>query len=578
MDNSYIPADGPEAALARVVRRLRLPYSRTFVARSVAAHPRPNSLLALVEVGADLGVKTRPAEIEASAFGEMILPLIVHFRGTEAGGFGVLERVTPDGFEVWDSSRGLRLIDREVFLEHWSGVVALVERAESRGIREKGYLRRRAADVIFSGWDPPAVVGSRAAPALRLVLSLLVLGLLLLAVTNAPAADRAPTAALSLLTTLGLIVAIVTAVSIGSQDGALSDRICKRGKFVDCHSVLASRYSRIFGIPLADIGIAFFGSLLLLMATGALVSSGSSIWRVVGIVYAASVPLSLILVGAQIAMRQLCTLCLAVHVLNFSGAAVTWLWLRPVQWSFQSAAASFLLLAVYSSLLLFFVVPYFKKHQGLVVLAGMHRRISGSPFASLAEILTEQPTGTRGSSCGVALEGPGTAEHELLVLVHPSCNKCDPVLEEVRALVGAGMVNAFVGLVPKDPEESDRSACRAVIAAGMALGPQRLFDAYAAAKKNLRAVVMDDPVSVLAAELSESKALIEGELVGAQRLVQQAEEFVDAHAEGTPAVFFDSRLYGGPLTHLAFLLQSHPELLATQLPHDPRRRVEEVSP
>ena len=45
-------------------------------------------------------------------------------------------------------------------------------------------------------------------------------------------------------------------------------------------------------------------------------------------------------------------------------------------------------------------------------------------------------------------------------------------------------------------------------------------------------------------------------------LVRQAEALEDDHGEGTPAIFFDSRLYRGPLTHLAYLLQEHEGLLA----------------
>ena len=48
-------------------------------------------------------------------------------------------------------------------------------------------------------------------------------------------------------------------------------------------------------------------------------------------------------------------------------------------------------------------------------------------------------------------------------------------------------------------------------------------------------------------------------------MVLRAERFVDDHAEGTPAVFVDSRLYRGELSHLAFLLQEHPELLEPTL-------------
>jgi uncharacterized membrane protein len=558
MENHSIPTDGPETALARIVRKLKLPYSRTFVARNVASHKQPSSLLALVEVAEQLGVKTKPAEIEAAAFEELDLPMLVHFKGADAGGFGVLEGMNADSFEVWDSVRGLRPIPRDVFLEHWSGVVAIVERTNERTLEEKGYLRHRVADAVFSGWDPPEVVRGPLAFALRSMLGLLIAALLVLSTLSLPSSDRVPAAVLALLSILGLAITVVTAISIGSESG-LSERVCKRGKFVDCHSVLASRYSRIFGISFADIGIAFFGSSLLLIAAGS-VTGSAGIWWVLAVLFAGSLPFSIALIGAQIGMRQLCTLCLGVHVTNFSAAAVLCLWLRPPVPSFRDGAAGLVLLTLFFFVVLFFVIPLFKKHQGLVVLAGMQRRISSSPFASLAELLTERPTGVEARSCGLPVSESDPARHDLLVLAHPSCNKCDLALQELRVLTQEGLVNSYLGLTPKDPDEADRRACASILAAGLALGPQRLFDLYPVAKENLAALLSGDAVSIMN-DIVKSPTGLEAQLQITTELVGNAEALADAHAEGTPAVFFDGRLYRGPLTHLAFLLQRHQELL-----------------
>jgi uncharacterized membrane protein len=356
----------------------------------------------------------------------------------------------------------------------------------------------------------------------------------------------------------------LTGVSIGAQDSSLSDRICARGKFVDCHSVLSSRYSRIFGISLSDIGIAFFGGVTILLATNA-VASNAGVWGAVTLLFAATIPFALILMGVQVAMRQLCTLCLAVHAVNVSAAALSWSTFAPVRWYAGRTGAALLLWGLFFSLILFLVIPYFRKHQGLRVLAGMHRRISGSPFASLAEVLTEPPAEANPIDAAVAVPGP-PADHELVVFVHPSCGKCEPVLQQVRALGQAGMVSTFVGLTPKDDDEADRRGCAAVVAVGVAEGGARMFEAYAAAKQNLGAVMRGDPVAALATSMSLSPESITGALDEATRRTRLAEEIVDAHAEGTPAVFLDARLFRGELTHLAFLLEQHGELL------DPIRR------
>jgi hypothetical protein len=229
---------------------------------------------------------------------------------------------------------------------------------------------------------------------------------------------------------------------------------------------------------------------------------------------------------------------------------------------------------LFDVLLLFFAVPYFRKHQGLRMLAGRHRRISSSPFASLADLLTESPAALIASDCAV-LAGPRGASHELVVFVHPSCGKCDPVLQQVQALAEAGMVAAYVGLAPKDDDDADRRVCATVMAVGLSGGS--MIDAYAATKKRLGAFTTGDPIATLAGELGVDSRPIDAALDEAVRRTRRAEELVDEHAEGTPAVFFDGRLYRGELPHLAFLLQNHPDLLAPMSPRTESPSVQEAS-
>ena len=558
MDKDHIPNEGPEGVLARVTRRLGLRYSNTFVTRVVASHPRPNSLLALVEVAPALGLKVTAGQTEAGELDALDGPTIVHFGSGEGGGFGVLEGRTADGFKVWDGKRGTRVIGRDAFLEHWSGIVVLVERDDTNKVPEDDYVKNRLLETAFGGNEPPALVGSRFAPILRVLLGLVLGVLLVLAIAATEASDRAAAAAIAVLAVAGLGVTILTGVSIAAQNSPLSERICARGKYVNCQSVLASRYSRIFGWPLSDLGISLYSALLLLIASG---SAGdmSAVWTVVGWVFLATVPVSLILIGAQIAMRQLCTLCLAVHAINMGAAAIFLIGERSGV-AVGEAVPALALFVLFYALVLFLGLPMFRKHQGLAVLAGIHRRISASPFASLAEILTETPTAEPASSYAIPL-GTSGARHELTVFVHPSCNKCDAVFGEIRALAQSDLVQVLVGVAPREAEESDRRACAAVVAAGMEA--VSLDAAYVAAKKNLKDVMGENPVGTLAVALNVDPAAIEVHLDRARPLVEGAEAFVDRHAEGTPALFVDSRLYRGELSHLAYLLQLHPELLDT---------------
>ena len=467
-----IPADGPDAALVHVVRRLRLPYSRTHINRAILRHPQPNSLLALVEVATGLGLETKPARIEHSALGDLSGPVIVHFAGEGSeGGFGMLEGVHPDGFVIWDSVNGRRVMGREVFLANWSGIVVLVSRGSKRGPRERGYAGRRLFEIVAGRLEPPALIGSRAVPALRALVGLIVLGLLALAVAERPAGERWAGAALVVLTILGLAVAIMTALSVGDQKRPFSARVCARGKLVDCESVLTSRYSRAFGIPLSEIGIGFFGAILLLLATTGSVSENFAPWAAAGVAYTATLPFSLALIGTQVGMRQLCTLCLAVHAVNACGTIVFWFFLEGGA-SNRAVVASLLLLVLYGIVIVLLVVPYVMSGARLEAMTGDWRRIMASPFATLAQILTESPTEVEGPACGVPV-GPETAAHELVVFVHPGCSRCEPVLNQAVALAAANQVSVFVAIAPKAADDAERLACATVMAGGWERGRVR---------------------------------------------------------------------------------------------------------
>lgn len=563
MDSSGIPTDGPETILGQAARRLKLRYSRTFVARKVAGHRQPSSLLALVETANELGMKATAGQMDPEDLDDLSGPTIVHFSGVEGGGFGLLEKVDGNAITIWDSVHGLHQVDRKSFLAHWSGIVALIEPGDDPGPRETGYLRNRATEFIFSGYEPPAVVGSRAANFLRALFGVLLVAVVVLAVAKLPDDVTAPAAVLTLLTLIGLGVTVVTGISIGAQDSSFSSKVCGGGKYVNCQSVLSSRYSRIFGIPLSDLGIAFYGSLVLLIATDA-IGAQANVWSVVALAYALAIPFALVLIGVQIGMRQLCTLCLAVHTVNIAGAIVAWTWLRPsISWDDLVGPA--LVTALFLLMILFLGIPYFRKHQGLRILAGMHRRISSSPFASLAELLTEPPVEERPAELALPMNEPMSA-HTLVIFVNPTCNKCDPALRQVQVLAERGSARVLVGLAPKDPDEDERDLCTSVLAVGLARGSSALIGAYRASKQRMRSMLDDDPLEVLTRSLDISKEELTKVWDRARAFALQAEELVGEHAEGTPAVFFNGRLFRGELSHLAFLLERHPDLLEQTLP------------
>lgn len=554
-----VPADEPGVVLLRLVRKMRLPYSSRFVSAAVAAHPQSQSLLALVQVAPSLGMRITAARVDPGGLDDLELPAVVHF-AAGGGGFGVLEALSEETVELWDGRHGRRRIDRAAFLAEWSGIVALAERDDSQRRPEPGYRRQRLVEVLAGTAGRPDLAGSRAAPVLCAVLA--ALGALLLAASLAgrPAGSRGSAIAVAVLAAAGLAVSGVLTSATAGQATNPNVPGCPRGKLVDCESVLSSPYSKVRGIPMSDLGTSFFAAVLLVVAATAAAPRSAAAWSAISIAYLAAVPAALLLVGVQVVMRRFCTLCLATHALVLAGAIAAWPLLRDARAGEVVAALG--LLALLFGAVLFLVIPFFTRAARTMQLTETQQRVAGSPFATLAHLETEPASPVRGAECGLRLAGP-PAPHELVLFAHPTCNQCAHTIEEISALASAGASEAYVALLPRYPDGPERRACEAVVAAGVALGGDALLHAYFHAKKAFAALMAGDPVGLLAQEMDAPREVLDARLEEARRLVARTEELASGRVDGTPALFFDSRLYpyNTPVAHLAVLLEKHEGLL-----------------
>lgn len=551
-----IPEDGPDAVLAHVAALLKVSPAEGVIERSLAAHPKPTSLVALIDIAGQIGLIVKPIKANGSALGELSLPAIVHFNTPAGGGFGVLEEVRTDTFQVWDRRTGSRAIARDAFLGHWSGVAVLLDTPVAMDTRS--FRRRRLADAIAGKMEPPSIAAGPGSMAVRIGLGALLIALVALGIAAQPASMRLWLALVALLSAVGLTVTVAMTVAISDYGGPFSPGMCRRGKLVDCQSVLSSRFARLFGFPLSELGISFYAAVLLALASTA-IGGESAVTVVVGAAFVASVPIALVLIGVQIAMKRVCTLCLGVHLVNTAGAAVAWFVLLDSDPSGGLVVRAAALTTMLFCLVLFFLVPYFKNHEALARLSATHGRLAASPFASLAQLMTERPTGLEGESCGIAL-GDGSAADELVVFLHPACNQCEPVLREVRSLAANGRVNAMVALPPKDAAE--RPLCEAVITIGLATGPDGFVRAYGLAKEAFRDLVAtEDPLPMLSDALSLDRSTVAASAAEGRTMARRSEAFAADHVEGTPMIFFNSLPYRGPLSHLFSLLTHHFDLL-----------------
>jgi uncharacterized membrane protein len=572
-----VPSDGPAEVLAEAARRQGRRYSRTHVRETLARHAQPGSLLALVQVAPSLGLKATAGQADLETLDELDpdeLPAVLHFQSGPQGGFALLEAVSPSGadapgtFRIWDSRHGSRELGRDTLAALWSGVVVLLER-EGVGEPEPGYLRHRARELLLEEWKLKTdLAGPAASPGVRGGLGALLGVLLVWAVLAQPPGLRLPTAMLAVLAGVGLAAALA---ALSWTRGGKASFLCGGGGPLDCESVLLSAWARPAGVPLAGLGTAYFGALLLLLCTSALGSGPATAW-LAGAAFLPTLPLSVLLVVAQVRMRRFCTLCMTVHAVDLAGSAVFLFGIWP-DWPAPPPGVlpALLLLGLLFVLLLSSAVPLLSRGEENEALAREYARLLRSPLATFAQLSLEPRLTLDGEALGPRL-GEAEAPHEFVVLAHPACGHCGPVLEELEALLTrrGDQVRAHVALAPMDPEDPrDVFACEALAAAGVAWGGEVFLQLFRAAKRDYtRLLNAGEPLALVAADAGQDSEALTASRETARARVRAATALKQRHARGLPTLFLDGRRCEAPLAHVAAWL-NEPALLDTLSPPAP---------
>jgi protein-disulfide isomerase/uncharacterized membrane protein len=113
------------------------------------------------------------------------------------------------------------------------------------------------------------------------------------------------------------------------EPGASSavNQACGDGQTSGCETVAQSSWSKVGGVPLAAIGLVFYGSLVILLVLLALAppEARDGLVFLVIAALAAAILVDLVLLGLQaFAIRAFCTLCLVTYALNAAGLVLLW--------------------------------------------------------------------------------------------------------------------------------------------------------------------------------------------------------------------------------------------------------------
>jgi len=354
-------------------------------------------------------------------------------------------------------------------------------------------------------------------------------------------------------------LAMIAMTTRGRGQGGLVARLCGGG-VRDCEGVLSSPYARVGGVPAAAIGFAWLGALTMVTASAALSSpaQAAATLALVGVAYVAMLPGVAFFVAAQVRLRKLCTLCMAVHGVALINAAITIVVLaRDGAPAAGTLIAPALLLVLMLGVLLGSTVPHVVRAGADAAREERLARLLAVPAITAAELMASEPVAID-PAIGTPIGEP-SAPVQAIAFVHPLCPACGDVLAELTQLAARGAVRARIVIAPlRKFVAGDRPLCDALVGLGSALPWPAFLAILAEVKRHADRLAAGDPLEALAEVLGLDRAtLIAAEVRGHAR-VEAARAIVDA----VPAVFVAGRRMHAPIAHLTAWCDDEPTRLA----------------
>lgn len=323
-------------------------------------------------------------------------------------------------------------------------------------------------------------------------------------------------------------------------DKEMSSLFCAQGPGSSCKSVLGSRYAKILGVPLADIGMIYFlGLLSIHLLHGTL----PKIITYITIASALFVPI-FIYIQAKL-IKRFCSACLIILALVLVVASLGFSELLFKGARTQSVSINCTLLNLLSFVLPGVVWAFFR--PSLLLEVQKNRRVKDVNYnsADTFEALTSKymliPTHEVGSLAGDIILGLENADIQNGVIVYLSagCGSCSRVFHEFKQMKEQGLLPGKVALRLKaDPLSTDyidMSVAKYCMAIYETNGLQPTLDALDSWYKNYA------PTS-LAKWLEKIEPLSIGSLDQAQRNVNEIfESFSGLMLRGTPCLIWNGR-------------------------------------
>jgi uncharacterized membrane protein len=387
------------AAVRNLIDLMELPIPE-YMVEKILYHPHYPSLDAIAETLNDFDIESLPVELNIDELVEVPLPAIAHLHKND-GHFVVIKKVKGGIVHYVDPEAGLVSETLDLFEQKWSGITLIASVNEMAG---KEFKQKREDNKLKKIHERISVV-------------LIALNLLMPFIFMS-----ARTSILLALNIVGVAVSLLLfQKQLGTTSAALN-KFCQLGSKSDCDTVINSRYAKIFGIHLSEIGSGYFAGFMLTVVIA--FYSGVSGNLFLFWISVLALPLCIISIYYQaFIIKSWCPLCLlvvSILVLNFIILSFNYgpLTEREV-FSFIIVLLSFTIPAALWLLLRSRVITSYKVKE-LEKVADRFLK-NGSIFTKL---LNDSPKNDMRTFFGDIISGSNEAPLELTVISKPTCTPC----------------------------------------------------------------------------------------------------------------------------------------------------------
>lgn len=292
-------------AISSLLKILQIKAIPGQVRKILLAHPDYPSLLSISESLLEWGIKTEALKGTIHDLSAADFPGIVYLKSNE---YVVAQSIQDENITLVYPGNNRQILSLENFSNLWSGILLKVLKET---IPQEFHYPTPGKKSLMKGWHKAI-----SWPGLLLFI---LASFFYLMFSHPPINLLLP---IGVIKILGIGICAVLFLS-HSRPSDLLNSICPSGKISNCKRVINSPAGKIFGIPMAELGILYFSGGFLVLFFSLLADSVQSSIFILGILSFISLPYTFFSVAYQaLVVHSWCWLCLTVQVLFWFEAVI----------------------------------------------------------------------------------------------------------------------------------------------------------------------------------------------------------------------------------------------------------------